>query len=66
MARPIYRWNLAELTNSRTLHVADDGAELKVAGPGYRVWLVDGKKVRVDELQEKTWRVAEEYEAKPE
>jgi len=66
MTRPIYRWRLDELTSHRTYHTTDEGAELKVASELYRVWLVDGKTVRVDELlgDGKTWKLVEEYPAK--
>jgi hypothetical protein len=71
MPRPVYVWRLDELENGKTLHYGDDGMELKVAGDDYRVWLVDGIKVQVEELVEKVvdgalkrvWQVAEVYPA---
>jgi hypothetical protein len=67
MPRPVYVWRLDELEQGKTLHHGDDGMELKVAGVDYRVWLVDGIKVQVDERVEvpggTVWKVVEIYPA---
>lgn len=64
MARPIFVWRLDELKPKGTLRTAEDGRELKVDDPAYRVWLNFGV-VEVEERQDNgSWRLAEQYRAK--
>lgn len=64
MARPLFVWRLDELTTKATIRVSDNGAELKIEKPTYRLWLHDGA-VKIQDLQDNgSWLTVEEYPAK--